>query len=138
MAIVPGKGTVLQQEISMSYTAVAQLTSISRSGTESETFESTTLDTANAGKTYAQTGYSEGGSYEIEGFMDPALAGHQAITDLITTPADQDWKVIYADTGTTEESFTSAGVGVDMDAQMDDGLKFSASLKVDGLPTFPT
>ena len=138
MAIVPSKGTVLQQEISMTFTAVAQLTEISQSGMESETFESTTLDTSGAGKTYSQTGYSEGGTVEISGFYDPALAGHQAITDLITTPADQNWKIIYADSGTTECPYTSAGLSWETQMAMADGLKFSSSMKVDGLPTLPT
>ncbi len=138
MAKVPGKGTVLQQELSMTFTAVAQLTSVSTSGAESETYDSTTLDTSGAGKEYAQTGYSEGGSVEIEGFYDPALAGHQAISDLVTTPADQNWKIIFADSGTTEMPYTSAGVSFSVDAQMNDGLKFSSSHKCDGLPTFPT
>lgn len=138
MAKVPGKGTVLQQELSMVFTAVAQLTSINLSGAGSETYKSTTLDTSGAGHEYAATGYSEGGSVDIEGFYDPALAGHQSISDLVTTPADQNWKVIFADSGTTEMPYTSAGVTFDVNATMDDGLKFSSSHKCDGLPTFPT
>jgi predicted secreted protein len=138
MAKVPSKGTVLQQELSMVFTAVAQLTEIGISGIESETYDATTLDTSGAGKEYSQTGYAEGGEVSVSGFWDPALAGHQAITDLITTPADQNWKVIFADTGTTEMPFTSAGVSWEGTAAMSDGLKFSSTLKVDGLPTLPT
>ena len=138
MAKVPSKGTVLQQEISSVFTAVAQLTEISQGGIESETYDATTLDTSGAGKEYSQTGYSEGGTVDISGFYDPALAGHQAITDLVTTPADQNWKIIYADTGTTECPFTSAGLSWETTAAMADGLKFSSSLKVDGLLTLPT
>ncbi|HSG60852.1 MAG TPA: hypothetical protein VLA24_05385, partial [Pseudomonadales bacterium] len=84
MTKVVSKGTVLQQEISSVFTAVAQVISIDQSGAESETFESTTLDTSGAGKEYAQTGYTEGGSLSFELFYDPALAGHQAISDLLT------------------------------------------------------
>lgn len=138
MTVIASKGTALQQELSMVFTAVAQLTDISRTGAESETFETTTLDTSGAGKTYAATGYSEPGSYDASGFLDPALAGHQALTDLITTPADQNWKVVHADGASTEEPFTGAGIGVDWTATMNDGLKFSMSIKTDGLPTFPT
>ena len=136
MAKVPSKGTVLQQEISMTFTAVAQLTEVNRSGTESETYESTTLDTSGAFKEYEATGYTEPGTVDISGFYDPALAGHQAITTLLTTPADQNWKIIYADTGTTEEAFTSAGLSHEMQTAMSDGLKFSSSLKLDGTLTF--
>jgi len=136
MAKVPGKGTVLQQELSMVFTAVAQLTDIAMSGAESETYDATTFDSG-VGKEYGQTGYAEGGSVDVSGFYDPGLAGHQAISDLVTTPADQNWKVIFADSGTTEISFTSAGVSFGITAAMSDGLKFDTSLKVDGLPTFP-
>lgn len=138
MAKVPSKGTVLQQEISMTFTAVAQLTEISQSGAESETYESTTLDTTGAGKEYTPTGYSEGGTVDVGGFYDPALAGHQAITDLITTPAEQNWKIIYADSANTECPYTSAGLSWDTTVAMSDGLKFSSSMKCDQLPTFPT
>lgn len=138
MAIVKCKGTVLQQELAMIYTAVAQVISMEHSGTESETFESTTLDTSGAGKTYSQTGYTEPGTLSGELFYDPALAGHQAITDLLTTPADQNWKVIFADIGTTEYPFRSAGVGFDFSVDMADGLKGSFSMQLDGLGTWPT
>ena len=136
MAKVPSKGTVLQQEISMTFTAVAQLTDISRSGTESETYDATTLDTTGAFKEYDQTGYSEPGTVELSGFYDPALSGHQAITTLITTPADQNWKIIYADSGTTEEAFTGVGVSNEVTAAMNDGLKFNSSIKISGAVTF--
>ncbi len=136
MAKVPSKGTVLQQEISMSFTAVAQLTDVSTSGMESETYDATTLDTTGSGKEYSQTGYSEGGSVDFSGFYDPALAGHAAMTTLITTPAEQNWKIIYADSGTSEQAFTGAGISWDVTAAMSDGLKFSASVKLDQLPTF--
>lgn len=138
MAKVVSKGTVLQQELSMVFTAVAQITSIEHSGAESETYDATTLDTSGSGKEYEPTGYTEPGSVSCELFYDPALAGHQAITDLLTTPAAQNWKIIYADTGTTEYPFTGAGVGFDVSAQMNDGLKGSMSIKLDGLGTWPT
>jgi len=137
MAKVPSKGTVLQQELSMVFTAVAQLSELSYSGGESETFDCTTLDSG-VGKELGQTGYAEGGEVSLSGFYDPALAGHQAISDLVSTPADQNWKIIFADSATTEMPFTSAGVSWEVTAAMSDGLKFSSSLKVDGLPTYPT
>ena len=137
MAKVASKGTVLQQEISSTFTAVAQLTELSYSGGESETFDTTCLDSG-VGKTLGQTGYSEAGEVSLGGFYDPALAGHQAISDLVTTPADNNWKIIFADSGTTAMTFTSAGVSWEVTAAMSDGLKFSSTLKCDGLPVYPT
>ena len=130
------KGTVLKQTISMSLTAVAQVISIDHSGAESETFDATTLDTSGAGKEYKATGYSEGGSVDFEIFMDPALSGHQAITDEITTPSELDWEVTFADS--TAAGFTVAGTGYGWTVDMNDGLKASISLKLDQLLTYPT
>lgn len=122
----------------MVFTAVAQVVSLEQTGAESETYDSTTLDTSGAGKEYEPTGYTEPGSVGFELFYDPALAGHQAITDLLTTPAAQNWKIIFADSGTTEYPFTGAGVSFDFNANMSDGLRASGSIKLDGLGTWPT
>lgn len=138
MAKVKCKGTKLQQELATVLTDVAQVLSLEVSGAESETYDATALDTSGAGKEYAPTGYSEGGSVSGELFYDPALAGHQAITDLITTPAEQDWAIVFADADATDMPFTGAGVGFDISVDMNDGLKASFSIKLDQLASYPT
>ena len=135
MAKVPSKGTALQQEIAMVYTTVAQLTDISRAGTENETYDATTLDGL-VYKEYEPTGYTEPGTIDISGLYDPALAGHVAITDLLGTPAKQNWKIIYADTALTEDDMTSAGISHELTAAMADGLRFSTSMKLTGTIDF--
>lgn len=137
MAKVKCKGTKLQHTVSMSLVDIAQLLSIEHSGSASETFDSTTLD-GGVDKTYDQTGYSEPGEVSAELFYDPALAGHQAITDLIAAPADNAMKIIYADTGLTNQSFTAAGVEFGVTVDMGDGLKAEVTYKVDGSPGWPT
>ena len=137
MAIAKCKGTKLQHTISASLVDIAQLISISHSGSKSETFDSTTLD-GGIFKTKAQTGYSEGGTVSAELFYDPALTGHQFITDLISTPADNVMKIIYADTGVSEQSFTQAGVEFGVTVDMGDGLKGSVTYEVDGDPGWKT
>ena len=138
MAKVICKGTVLKQDIASTLTAVGQVISLEYSGCESETYDATTLDTSGAGKEYAPTGYTEGGSMDFELFLDPALAGHQAITDDLTTPAERDWSITFADSGTTEWTFTGAGLSFGVTVDMDDGLKASGSIKLDQLPAFAT
>ena len=133
MAKIPVKGTVIKQEISSVLTAVAQITEFSSSGAESETYDATTIGTSGAGKEYAPTGYSEGGSFDFGMFYDPGLAGHQAITDLVTTPAECNWDITFADTGGSNSTMTSAGVGVNFTGAMNDGLKADVSLKLDQL-----
>ena len=137
MAKIKVKGTVFQKTISAVLTDIAQCISIEFSGAEVETFNSTTLD-GGVGMTYSQTGFSEGGTCDVELYYDPALSAHQAITDEIAAPADCVWNVTFADSGTTDMGFTSAGVGFGISVQMGDGLKGSVSLKLTGLPTFPT
>ena len=138
MAKVKVKGTVIKQEISSVLTAVAQIIEFSHSGAESETFDATTIDTSGAGKEYSQTGYSEGGSVDFSIFYDPALAGHQALTDLVTTPAECNFDITFADTGATNCTFTAAGVGFGFTGAMSDGLKADLSLKLDQLFNYST
>ena len=138
MAKVKVKGSVVKQDISSVLTAVAQVIGFSTSGAESETYDATTLDTTGAGKEYSQTGYTEGGSFGFEIFLDPALAGHQALTDDLTTPAERDYSITFADTGTTEWTFTAAGIGLDVTGSMSDGLKADVSLKLDQLFAYAT
>jgi hypothetical protein len=142
MAKVKCKGTVLQQYLVATFTPVAQIISLDLPDMEAETFEADTLDNANAGIPYDPTGRTEGGSVGGELFYDPALAGHQAILTLLTTPpataAKETWKIIFADTGASEWAFTGAGVSFGGTVALGDGLKGSFGIKVDGLPTFPS
>ena len=138
MAKLIVKGTVLKQTITTTLTAVAQVLEFGHSGAESETYDSTTVDTSGAGKTYAPTGYSEGGSFDFGLFWDPALAGHQAVTDLVTTPATCAWSLTFTDAATTVSTFDSAGVGFGFTGAMNDGLKSDVSLKLTGLFAYAT
>lgn len=145
MAKIPGKGTVLQHTISMTLTDIAQLTDIDISGTESLTYDSTTLD-GGVFKTYDPTGFSEPGTVTAGLFFDPALAGHQFITDTIGAPLDSmtglpndlAMKIIYADTATTEQSFTASGISFGATVVMDDGVKGTATYQIDGDPGWAT
>lgn len=138
MTVLRVKGTVIKQEISSVLTAVAQIVEFSHSGAESETFDATTVDTSGAGKEYAPTGYSEGGSFDFSIFYDPALAGHQALTDLVTTPAECNFDITFTDAGATNCTFTAAGVGFGFTGAMGDGLKADVSLKLDQLFAYST
>lgn len=138
MAKVKVKGSVLKQTITTTLTAVAQVIEFSHSGAETETYDSTTLDTTGAGKEYSQTGYTEGGSLDFSIFYDPNLAGHQAITDDVTTPVEREWSLTFADAGTTVSTFTSAGLSFGITGQMSDGLKADVSLKLDQLFGYST
>jgi hypothetical protein len=137
MAIVKCKGTKLQQTVSASLVDIAQLLSIEHSGSGSITFDSTTLD-GGTYKTANPAGYSNPGTVAAELFYDPALVGHQAITDLIATPATNAMKIIYADTAVTNQAFTAAGVEFGVTVAMEDGLKGSVTYTVTGDPGWST
>lgn len=145
MAVLKCRGTALQIASGTTYTSVAQIASMDISGIQSETTEVRVLD-GNAGIPYISTGYTEGGSVNFELLYDPALAGHQTVTDLVTSAHllttgaqnSQGWKVVFANTSSTEMTFTSAGIGTDITVDPTDALRASISLKCDGCPVLPT
>ena len=136
MAKLICKGTSLQQLIGTVYTAVAQLISLDLPEGESETAECDTLDNSDAGIPYMPTGRSEGGSLGFELFYDPALSGHQELLTLITTPIAESWKLLFSDT--SEWAFAGAGISFGGTVALNDGLRGSGSIKLDGLPTYPS
>ena len=89
MAKVVCKGTKFQQDLASTLTTVAQVTSISMSGAQVETVESDTLDSTGAGIKKTVTLRTEPGSVSADLIFDPGLAGHQNITDILTTPVDE-------------------------------------------------
>jgi hypothetical protein len=138
MARIVVKGSVIKQDIAATLTAVAQVVEFSTSGAETETVETTTLDTVGAGKEYHRTGYTEGGSFDFSLIFDPVLAGHQALTDDLTTPAERDYSLTFADDATTEWTFTAAGIGMNFTGSQNDVLRADVSLKLDQLFDYAT
>ena len=138
--VVRSKGTVLKVTIATVLTAVSQMLSLEFSEAENETFEADYLDNPDAGIPYKGTGRTEGGELSYEGWFDPVLAGHQALTDLLTTPADAgtECQVVYADTAATEWDFTAAGVSLGVAVALNEGLKCKGKFKLDGLVAYPT
>ena len=138
MAKVIVKGSVLSQTITTTLTAVAQVIDFSHTGVETQVFDSTTLDTTGSGREYTASGLTEGGSVDASLFFDPALAGHQAILDDVTTPVERNWSLTFADASTTVATFDVAGIGLGITGTMEDGLKADISLKLDQLMNYPT
>lgn len=138
MAKVKCKGTALKQQISAAYVAVAQIISLELPNMETETYEADTLDNADAGIPYEPTGRTEGGSASGELFYDPALAGHKNLLALITTPQAESWQILFADTGASTWTFSGAGFSFGGTVALNDGLKANFSIKLSGIPTFPS
>ena len=145
MAKLKVKGTVLSQGSGTTFTPVAQIVSFGVDGMETETYDSRTLD-GTAGVEYDPTGYVEGGSTTFDLLWDPALAGHQAIGDLVTAAClntdgsanKTNWKILFANTSSTEMTMVCAGVGMSITGDASSGLAASLTLKHSGCPAIPT
>jgi hypothetical protein len=135
MTILKCKGTKLQHEVATVLTDIAQLISLDGPDAEVETFEADTLDNANAGIPMKPTGRSAGGSVSFEMFLDPALAGHQLLTDRITTPVSDSWAIVFSDA--TAWPFEGILKSLSPTVDLADGLKASGEVELDGIVTYP-
>jgi len=138
MAVKKSKGSAIQTTIGTTLTTVAQVTQFSFSGSEVGTFETSVLEQTDAGRTYGVNGFSEGGSVSLSGYFDPTNASQQAITDAITTPADDvAMNAIWTATATASDwAFTGIWTSFDPSANLNDPIGFDAGIKLDGLPTY--
>lgn len=137
MAKVKSKGISLAHTVGTSSAAIAQIIGFTESGAESMTYDSTTLD-GGVFKTYDPTGYSEPGEVSGTLFYDPALAGHQNITDIIASPATNANLVTFPNAATTTKAFTSAGHAFGYAAEQNNGLVGTFKFKLTGDPGWPT
>lgn len=142
MTIIIGKGTALKKEVASVLTAIANLISLDLPEGASETFEADTLDNSNPGIPHKATGRVEGGSVGFEGFLDPVLASFQSLTDMLNDPTlattDDGGSITFADAALTVWPFQIAGLTLGGSVVLNDGVKFSGSLKLDGMVTYPS
>jgi len=144
MAKLKTKGTVLEIASGTTYTAIAQVSGFSISGTATETAEVDTLDST-VGIPKMSTGRVGGGTVTYDIIFDPALAGHKTLTALVTSAhlntasqhLQQSWRVKFTDTSSTSMTFVSAGAGFDITCDITDALRSTLTLEVDGCPAFP-
>ena len=137
------KGTILKMDVAASLTAIAEVTGIELSGAKSNTFDATLLSQSAAGEVRQATGFTTPPDVSVDLFWVPTNAGHQAITDELTTPtvavADQlDGSITYPDSAPTALPFKIAGVEVGQTFAKDDGVKGSVKFTLNGNPTWPT
>jgi predicted secreted protein len=114
---------------------IAELTSIKGIALAADTIDVTTMDDATEGYRKYVQGIRDAGEVEVEGFakFDDATGQMALLTDFnagtagtysIVFPAGDKWE------------FTGIVVGFEHEASMEDGIGFSAKLKVSGKPTF--
>lgn len=136
MAKLVCKGTVLEHEIASTLTAVAQIINLDGPDAEVETVESDTLDNSGAGIPMSVTGRTSGGNVTGELFFDPSLAGHQDLTDQLTTPAVTNWNMTFADS--TDWPFAGILKSCTPTVDLADLLKASFDIELSGIVSYPS
>jgi len=134
MAKIRGKGTSFLMTVAAAYTAIPNLISVNVSGEKAETYDSTTLDGAVV-KTKDHTGYSEAATISAEAFYDPSNAVMAAWEALIATPANNNVKITYTDSGPTSVIYAGVGFGIDKTVVANDGVKATLTCETTGAPT---
>jgi len=113
---------------------VGGLSSIGGVEVSAETTDVTALDNTTGYKEY-MGGFKDGGEVPLEGFLDGADKGQEAMYAALEDQQEHDFSIVFpaaigktwAFKGIVTKFATSAAVG--------DAVKFSASVKVSGKPT---
>lgn len=137
MTKIASKGTKLQLSIASVYTDIAQIESLDAPDAEVQVVDVTALDSG-VGMEFKPNGYVNGGASSGSLFYDPVLAVHQALTDLITTPAVAAWKYIFADAAATVWPFNGTLTKCQPKASVQEFVKADFNIKLDGMVTYPT
>lgn len=132
------KGMLFQQDIATVMTTVAQATTISLDGSEDITVDSTDLS-GGPFKEYTNSGYAEPGTVTVELFYDPALSGHQTLTDLVGSGAGDSFRISYPTSGSaTTQSITTAGQGFSMTGTVGELIRGTFTGQLTGSPGWAT
>ena len=140
---IVSKGTALQMDVAGSLATIAEVISIEISGAKSQTYDYPTINQSASGIPRLANGYSDPPDVSCELWWMPTNAGHQALTDEITTPSvtaagQLDGNIIYADTGATAVPFKIAGIEVGQTSAQAEGVKASVTFTLSGQPTWTT
>ena len=135
MAFIPSKGSLLQQQISNTFTTIAQLISVDCPEMKAETAECDTLDNNSEWIPHMATGRTEPGELSFECFFDQSIYSSQLA--LLTANVDTNYQLVYNDGSNSKMSFTGAGFGMSGGTlRLNDGIKGKGSIKIDGPVTF--
>lgn len=115
-------------------TAVGGLTSIGGVEIAAETTDVTSLDNTTGYKEYLG-GFKDGGEVPLEGFMDGEDAGQDAMYAAMEDQESHQFSIVFP--AAIGKTWTFPGVVTKFatSAALNDGIKYSASVKVTGKPT---
>lgn len=114
-------------------TAVGGLTSISGVEVSAETTDVTALDNTDGYKEFLG-GFKDGGEVPLEGFLDGADAGQDAMYTAMEDQQVHKFAIIFPQTIGKTWSFSGVVTKFATTVALSDGVKFSASIKVTGKP----
>ncbi len=135
---VRGAGTTLEKGKTTPI-KIANLTSIDGIEVTAESIDVTTLDSADGFKEFIP-GSLDGGEVSIEGFLDPTTGqGQVELQTAINAGTIDDYAIKFPADLNAKWSFKAFVTAFKAGgATTDDGLPFSATLKVTGKPTLGT
>ena len=114
--------------------SVGGLTSIGGVEISAETIDMTAMDSHDGYKEFEE-GMKDAGEVPVEGFLDGADAGQEKMLEALNAGGLHDFAIIFPE----KIGKTWKGKGVvtkfSTSAALNDGVKFSASVKVSGKPT---
>lgn len=131
---IKSKGTALLMEIASVYTAIPLLKSISISGAQSQTYNSTTLD-GSVYETNDPTGYTTAPTISADGYRDPDDTVQAAFIAKLAAPVATNFKVTYTDATPLSEIYSGTGFGFDTSAQLSEGLSCTYNIQTSGTPS---
>lgn len=115
-------------------TAVGGLTSIGGVEVSAETTDVTALDNTTGYKEYLG-GFKDGGEVPLEGFLDGEDAGQDAMYTAMEDQEVHQFSVVFPAAIGKTWSFPGVVTKFATSAALNDGIKYSASVKVTGKPT---
>jgi predicted secreted protein len=130
-------GTLLQMEIAMVMTTIAELTDISGPTLEADELDVTSHSSVDGYREFIQ-GLKDAGEVSIEGNFLPANNTHDASTGLLSIYDSGEvtgFQIVFPDTDSTTWEFDAIVTGFEPTAPVEEVLTFTASLKVTGKPT---
>tara|TARA_Y100000593_G_C4124044_1_gene244115 strand:+ start:30 stop:446 length:417 start_codon:yes stop_codon:yes gene_type:complete len=123
-------GTVLQVDVSGTFTSVGNLTSVGFLDASYEDIDTTTMDTT-GGKAFLPSALYDGGTISCTVLYDPDDSRHEALKTSFDARTTESWKIQLSD---TTDTITFSGYVKSMSgtAEVDGALSMSFSIKVTG------
>src|SRR5580658_10460365 len=128
-------GTVFYQQISGTYTAVAQVKDVSLDDVGGNSIDVASLDSPQDSndvpwKDKIWDGFGDPGSGSASLFGDPSLTGHQNL--LLSNFAATNWKTVYANTGGAYDLWASSSTKLSRKVSVGQALMFDLKTENSG------